>query len=545
MPLFPVLIIALPLLGAGGVLGLSVIPRARSYTRYVALAAVGLTTLLNLSLLFGWVEPTVVIPSLWRPSSLFGGALALRSDAIVQPLAMTLSLVVFGAISVDIGCAERARPQLMAALLTLLSAGFMTLWSANLLTLLVVWTVYDLMQAVGRTAAGSSAQMAIRSLVLGSLATLFLWGGALLSDGVVGVTLWSLMDPSRVQLMLWAVAGLLRLWIYPFHLLAANDLGAAPPLAASLHLGPIVGWGLWLRLISLDSSFLSDNRWVLIVAASALAVGGILAWTCQDPRHMLRWIGMSVVGAVLLSAGLAGEDAYIIVIMGSVSWGLGIAILCLRAGVGDCLQLGSFLWGVPSVAAALTLLGIPLTSGFTSQANLLAGLVERGGVGWDVAFFVGNLFLIPSLVRWLVSYASPSPGRSWLLVTRGVGLGLLALPLVAAGLFPSLIVADGSVPSLGALLALPGLEGWLVWLFSLVGGGILAWQDESLRPRIEPLLEIMHNLLRLEWLYGAVLGALDRGLNVLRAADEVVGGAGALLWSLLLFLLLVLMWGTN
>jgi len=524
---------------------LSVISRARPYTRYVALTAVGLTTLLNLALLAGWVEPTVVIPSLWRPSLLFGGALALRSDAIVQPLALTLALVVCGAVIVDLGRAECARPQLTAALLALLSAGFVTLWSANLLTLLVAWTLYDLMQAVGQTAAGSSAQTAIRSLVLGSLATLLLWGGTLLSGGVGGAALWSLMAPSRAQLMLWALAGLLRLWMYPFHLLAADDLGAAPPLAASLHLGPIVGWGLWLRLVSLDSAFLPDSLWILVVAAVALAVGGILAWSCQDPRHMLRWMGMSVTGAVLLSAGLTGEDATAAITVGSVSWALGIAILCLREGVGDRPQLDAVLCSLPSVVAALTLLGIPFTTGFVHQAGLLAGLAERGEMGWDVAFFIGNLFLVPSLVRWLVSYASPSPGRRWLLVARGVGLGLLALPLIAAGLFPSLLVVESSAPSLGALLAMPGLGRWLLWMLSLVGGGILAWQQRTLRPRIEPWLDAVHNLLRLEWLYEAVLGALGRGLNVLRAADELVGGAGALLWSLLLFLLLVLMWGAN
>jgi hypothetical protein len=39
------------------------------------------------------------------------------------------------------------------------------------------------------------------------------------------------------------------------------------------------------------------------------------------------------------------------------------------------------------------------------------------------------------------------------------------------------------------------------------------------------------------------VGALERGLGVLRGIDEVVGGAGALLWSLLIFFLLVLMLG--
>jgi hypothetical protein len=58
-----------------------------------------------------------------------------------------------------------------------------------------------------------------------------------------------------------------------------------------------------------------------------------------------------------------------------------------------------------------------------------------------------------------------------------------------------------------------------------------------------PLLGAVHDVLRLEWFYGAVAGAFGRGLSLFRVADQVVGGAGALLWSLLLFLLLLLVWG--
>ncbi|MBE9508524.1 MAG: hypothetical protein IMY86_10785, partial [Chloroflexi bacterium] len=155
-----------------------------------------------------------------------------------------------------------------------------------------------------------------------------------------------------------------------------------------------------------------------------------------------------------------------------------------------------------------------------------------------------NLFLVPSLVRWLLLPSrSPLPDRRWQLVVRGIGLGLPALLLVAAGFYSSLFIVD-PCPSLGRLFAMPGLVGWVLWVVSLAGGGVLAWQEGNVRPRIELLLSVAHDLLRLEWLYGAVARALDRGLTILRAADEVVGGAGALLWSWVLFLLILLVWGS-
>ncbi len=94
-----------------------------------------------------------------------------------------------------------------------------------------------------------------------------------------------------------------------------------------------------------------------------------------------------------------------------------------------------------------------------------------------------------------------------------------------------------------SLLVMPGLVGWLMWVVVIACGGLLAWQEKILRSRIGLLLDASHDLLRLEWLYSAEGGAFARGVSVFRVANEVVGGAGALLWSLLLFLLLLLAWG--
>ena len=183
-----------------------------------------------------------------------------------------------------------------------------------------------------------------------------------------------------------------------------------------------------------------------------------------------------------------------------------------------------------------------MTLGFVAQASLLNGLARRLAWGWVGAFFLGNLFLIPALARGLlVPSASPLPMHRWRLAMLAVGLALPVLPLLVSGIYPPLI--GEALPSLGTSFALPGLTGWLLWAVALACGGMLAWQEKNLRPRMELLLGAAHDFLRLEWLYKAVAGALDRGLDLLRAADEVVSGAGALLWSLLLFLLILLVWG--
>lgn len=542
------LTIILPLLGAAGTLLLSLVPRFRPYTRYVALTAVGLTTILILTL--RWVEPVTVIPSVWQPSPLFGATLTLQNDAMMQPLAFVLALVSFGAVLVALSRAEGLHSRLAAALLALLSAGLVVLWAANSLTMIVSWAIYDLLQAAGHIAAGGSTRTAIRGFAFGSLATLLLWSGTTLPSGGASSQLWSLIEPDDVQLTLWAMAGILRLWVYPLHLATPDDLDTVPSPAVLLLLGPVIGWGLWLRLASANGGSIPGGTWVPTMAMATLAVGGFLAWSCRSPRSMLPWIGMVVTGAVLLAAGLAEESAAAVISTGSVAWALGVGVIFLSDG----LQQESPWWNLPALVGALTLMGLPLTLGFVTEAVLIGGLTMEDPLRRRVAFFVGNLFLIPSLVRWLLSPSSASPPDTCrhhrptaavgaLLVARGIGLGLPALLLIVAGFYPPLLVGSGLSLSLGKLFAMPSLAGWLLWAISLAGGGVLAWQEGNLRPRIEFLLSAAHDLLRLDWLYDAVAGALNRGLSVLRAADEVIRGTGALLWSWLLFLTFLLVWG--
>jgi len=538
MSLFLILTIILPLLGALGVLGVSLVPRFRPYARYVALAAAGLTTILILTL--RWLAPVMVIPSLWKPISLFGATLILRSDAIVQPLAFALALVACGASLVALGRAEEPRPRLAATMLALLSAGLVSLWAANPLTMIAGWAIYDLLQAVGHIAAEGSPRTAVRSLVLGSLATLLLWAGTVLSYEGISSELWSLMNPGKIQLMLWVAAGILRLWVYPFHLAIPDNLGIVSPVITLLFLGPVTGWGLWLRLASANGGSISDGAGVTILAATTLAMGGFFAWSCRTARSALPWIGMGATGAVLLAAQLAGGNGVTIIAAGSVTWMLGIAALSLSDG----RQRESPWWNLPSLVGALAMMGMPFTLGFVTEATLIGEITRAGRLEWGIAFFVGNIFLVPALARRLLLPAFSSlPNQRWSLVARVIGRGLPALLLIVAGFYPPLLIGDARPPAMGDLFKMPGLGGWLLWAVSLTGGGVLTWQDGNLRPRIELWLSATHDLLRLDWFYNALVSALDRGLSVLRAADEVVGGAGALLWSWLLFLIVLLVWG--
>lgn len=535
--MLPVLIVILLLLSAVGTLGLSRVPRIRSYSRYVALLVVGIATGLVLAL--RWMSPLTLIPSLWQPTLLLGSTLMLQPVAALHPLAVVLALATLSVFLVEVWRTEETPAGLVATLLASLAASLISLWAANPLTMIIAWASYDLLQAVGYVAVGISGRMAMRRLVFGAVATLLLWGGLLLSGDGGGGGLWDLLIASDRQLALWAAAGVLRLWLYPFHLSASDDVHFTSALSP-LFLGPVIGWGFWLRLILVNGGTLPGGPWVSTLAAVTFAVGCFMAWSCRSPRSILQWIGTGVTGAVLLVARVAGAEAGNVVTIGSVMWSLGLLLLFLHEG----WQRKAPWWGIPALIGALALLGVPCTIGFVYPALLLGKIAETASLAWGGMFFFANLSLVPALARWLLSPpVAELPDRPGWLVARGVGLGVPGLVLLVAGLYPPLLIGKVDFLPLGVLFAMPGLTGWLLWIVSLVGGGVLAWQDKNVRPILELAFNALYDLLQLDWLYDVLVGALGRGLGVIRAADEVIGGAGALLWSLLLFLLIVLFWG--
>jgi formate hydrogenlyase subunit 3/multisubunit Na+/H+ antiporter MnhD subunit len=532
---FLALIVVLLVAGAVGILGLSLVPRLRLYMRCVAPALLGLAVIAIL--LLRWTGPGDDVLSLWQPSLLFGAPLMLRNDVAMQPLAFVLALAACVAGMVTLGCEEAPSPWLEAVPLALLAAGFVALWAANPLTMIIGWAAYDLLLAVGCIATEGAERTAVRSLISGGVATLFLWGGTLLSGNGGGSVLWTLIEPSEAQLTLWMAAVVLRLWVYPFHLPAPREFETSPSLAMPL-LSPVLGWGLCLRLALVSGGSLPGNAWVPALAALTLAMGGFLAWSCRSSRSALPWAGVGVTGATLLAAALARENAAAVISSGCVAWMLGVVVLLSTDG----LHREAPWWSIPALIGAEAMLGLPFSLGFVSRAALLGGIAADPRLWWWV-FFVGNALLVAALTRWLLAFpSSPLPSRYWRLAVYGVVLGLPALLLVVAGFYPGLLVAGVSLPSLGASFSLPGVVGWLLWALSLAGGGVLAWQDGNVRHRIEFLLSAAHDLLRLDWLYEAAVGAMNQGMGILRLIDEVVGGAGTLLWSLLLFLLILLIW---
>ncbi|MFW6115565.1 MAG: hypothetical protein ACOC7Y_00725 [Chloroflexota bacterium] len=486
-----------------------------------------------------------------QPSSLTGAVVRFHLEPTLWPLALGLALGACSLYLTELGRNSSPRPRLVAVSLGLLAVGLSAIWSATPFTMIVTWALSDLLLFPGLLIDGAGRGTSVRALAFGAASTLLLWAGALAAGDGMGNVQWPLIPPGGVKMTIWMVAALLRIGAYPLHLSALTRTGSTSPLAAILLLSPVIGWGLWIRLAVVNGGTPPAATWVAVVALLTVTAGGLLAWTARRSRDARPFIAMGANGVVLLSStwialsgggqGTAGGVPLAVVPLGVVGWLLGTVVLFLGSGVPwhRIFQRRALVTSVPSLIGALSLSGVPLTLGFVAESYVLSG--EPWGP--RLAFFAGRVFLVAALGRWLLE---PPPLEEDVALPRQVSLAAGAIApaffLVLTGLAPALVLSGVPGLSLADLFAGQSLISWLLWVVSVLLGGVLVWQDVVIRKDGSRMLAAVHNLVLLDWTYRLLSGAVEHGLAVIRTLDEILGGRGALLWSLILFLVLVLAW---
>lgn len=553
------LTVILPLLGAGGIFLASLVftkldIEGRRFWTFVAALAVAAVTFASVLALKGRGGATALLSSS-RPPLLAESVIRFQLEPGLWPLAVAMSLVTCSVLLADFGRTSSHPLRLTALALALLAAGLAALWSANPLTTIISWALYDFFFLLGQVAAGARRSESVRALALGSVASLLLWTGVLVAGNGTGSVQWSLMPAGGTKMTFWVLAGLLRLGVYPLHLSIPGRLDASSPSVTTLFLSPVIGWGLWGRLALVNDGSLPVSPWMMLPGLLTLVAGGFLAWTARSSRDTLPWIGMGANGAVLCSSVLAslsgggqsaGESvALAILVLGVTSWTLGMVVLLWADGLVLPITLHArVLPSIPSLLGALSLVGAPITLGFVAESYLMGGLARLGQWGWVAGFFAGQMFLVAAVARWLIPITQPEELdlRSLESLVPAAGWLGSALFLIVGGLVPNLLLSGSFSLSLWHLLVRPSLIGWLLWGASLLLGGVLAWQDAYLRPRISLWLDALHDVVRFDWAWDLLIDAFDRGLSVVRIADDILGGKGALLWSFIILLIVILAW---
>jgi len=526
-----------PLLGIAVAFIFNSVSRLQIYSKYVFALACGV----SLAAVFASrrVISEVQLLSLWQPAVLLRSVLVVDADVLVWPVAASFAGTTLGAILAAGGRNAFDSPRLTYGLLGALAAGVLALFSGNVLSMLIGWTAYDISTVFTRICSGKPVRSALQALAFGCVSTALLWAGTLQGGAGLELGLWTLIEPSGWQLTLWTIAAILRLNLYPLSFASPDVVAGLRPLDVPLLMNGAMGWGLWIKVLLSNGGAVPQFKWLNVLAVSALGLGSFLAWSCRSQSRLIAWLPMGGTGAVLLASTLSPHHAAIIASTGGSALLLGTALIALGGGI----RREQWWWNIPAVIGGCVLTMLPFTLGFTSIACLLSGIIAQGKLWWGVAFFVHQVFLIPSVARLFKATPHLLPANRWSQGAWAAGVVVPVILIPVIGLFSLPLTGASQVSSWRETLILPGQTGWLLWVVAGGIGGVLAWQDAKVRGAMRLWLSALHDLLCLDWMFRVVVGAAARGASYLRATDEIVAGGGALFWSVLLVLLLVLVQG--
>ncbi len=533
--LIPIIILVLgalllPLLGAA--------PRMRGLP-VVAAAVAGLALIalwrLDGLLPLGWVA------SQWRPLALFGAPLTFEATAGNWILALTLVATSFLSLMACAASAERPTPANLSVILGATGAGVVSLFATSFVTLVIAWGVTDIFLAAAMLQHGKKGvHRAGLALVSGILATSALWAAPLLAqtEGISGfLNLARFSGPSASLLQ---IAVILRLGLVPLHLWRPIDLEAEPVQLIPLVVIPtLLGFDIVTYLPALTAGLPSV---LFVLAAVTVLVGGFAAWSETEERPSLAGVMVAETGLAVLAVANAGAQAVATAIAAAVAWAIGITVFSLTPG-----WSGRYFWrGLPSFLALLSLAGLPATLGFISRFTAYSGL--EADLPALVVALVGETFVVAALVRlWVWSEPRPFPRHR---LSEPVYLAIFALApaaLLVTGLSPEAFTGRGqdtALIELDVFIRQGGVAGWAGWALPLVAGVTLFLTGEGLRQRLEGGWQGLEALLRLEWVYGLFFILGRWVVALMRGMSSLVEGEGALLWTTV-FLLIILLYLTG
>ncbi|MCC5881716.1 MAG: NADH-ubiquinone oxidoreductase [Halomonas sp.] len=251
---------------------------------------------------------------------------------------------------------------------------------------------------------GSLAFLLGVSLLLGAWARLDLAGLAQVAEP--GIVLWVSVALLSAGLLLKAAAFPLHAWLAPVH-------GSAWTPVSALHAALVVKGSffialqLWLVLVP-DAQVAA---WLVgAMGGTAVVWGGLLAWRSAKLKEVVAWSTVSQIGYLLLGFSLLiGTSPSVTAVAWEATW-LQLAAHSL-AKAGMFLATGNLIFStgeshVKGLAgasrrmplsllsfgiAAISLIGLPPSAGFTAKWLLLHASLEAGYWLWMVALALGTL----------------------------------------------------------------------------------------------------------------------------------------------------------
>ena len=187
-------------------------------------------------------------------------------------------------------------------------------------------------------------------------------------------------------------AFLLHIWLPYAHAEAPTPISALLS-PAMIGIGAYGLLRLWLELLT--GSYIEYSLYINLWGLATMIYGGAMALMQDDIKKVLAYSSVSQMGYILFGLGSESVLGISGATMMYVSHGLGKAILfmmagsiILQTGTRSMSKLGGLAGKMPYTAVitmigALTIIGIPPTSGFMAEWILFNGVLQTGINHWD------------------------------------------------------------------------------------------------------------------------------------------------------------------
>jgi len=367
--------------------------------------------------LAGFVHALVVLPGVlagtpieesmpWVPQ--LGLALAFRMDA----LALLLVLVVTGVGAlVFVYCAayfragDRSVGRFAGILLAFAGSMYGLVTADDVYLLFVFWEATSVFSyllighARGKRASRVGALQALLVTTLGGLVMLI---GLVLLAQLGGTTSLSALvaDPPRSELLpvavILVIVGILsKSAIVPFHFWLPGAMAAPTPVSAYLHAAAMVKAGIYLAA-RLAPGYADVPGWrelLIGLGLLTLLVGAVQAVRQTDLKLLLAHGTVSQLGLLVVIAGWGGAAGAVAATLLLLSHALFKSALFLIVGIvdhgtgtRDLRRITGFGRRAPllagaSIAAVLSMAGLPIAFGFVAKESVLTVLYEAGTEG--------------------------------------------------------------------------------------------------------------------------------------------------------------------
>ncbi|MBB3189686.1 complex I subunit 5 family protein [Halomonas cerina] len=277
-----------------------------------------------------------------------------------------------------------------------------------------------------------------------------------------------------IAMALLATGLLLKAAIFPLHGWLAPVHASAWPSVSALH-GALVVKASFFILMQLWQRLMPEAvaaAWLLgLLGSLAVLWGGLQAWRASDLKQMVAWSTVGQLGYLMLAfpllagtsvavatlawqatwlqlAGHALAKAAMFMAAGNLVLSAGESRLTGLAGASRRLPLPLMTFGI----AAVTLMGLPPSAGFTAKWLLLQAAILAGQWLWVAVLMAGTLLAAAYVFRVLrCAFVETAPCHEVRPLPAGMDLMALLLALGALGLglgaeWPLALLREGGRP---------------------------------------------------------------------------------------------------